>query len=208
MCVIVYSLILRISFYNSPGTFIPLDKIRTLERRDRHTECNTRVCEQIITQIETNVRSTLACCVKKNQSGMFKKLLTVNSFGINALVIIRIFAGMLIHIHGNMLFDSQTMHTMAESLSKDMGMPFPFLMAYLAKGSEFFGGLLLVLGLFTRFVTIPLIITMAVAAFVAHHGQITGDGEHAFLFLLIFVAFFFIGSGKWSIDYLLKRKKE
>ena len=139
---------------------------------------------------------------------MLKKFHSIDPFGINALVIIRIFAGILIHIHGNMLFDSQTMHTMAESLSKDMGMPFPFLMAYLAKGSEFFGGLLLVLGLFTRFVTIPLIITMAVAAFVAHHGQITGDGEHAFLFLLIFVAFFFIGSGKWSIDYLLKRKKE
>jgi len=139
---------------------------------------------------------------------MLKKFHSIDPFGINALVIIRIFAGILIHIHGNMLLDSQTMHTMAESLSKDMGMPFPFLMAYLAKGSEFFGGLLLVLGLFTRFVTIPLIITMAVAAFVAHHGQITGDGEHAFLFLLIFVAFFFIGSGKWSIDYLLKRKKE
>jgi len=139
---------------------------------------------------------------------MLKKFHSIDPFGINVLVIIRIFAGMLIHIHGNMLFDSRMMNTMADSLSNDMGMPFPLLMAYLAKGSEFFGGLLLALGLFTRFATIPLIITMAVAAFVAHHGQITGDGEHAFLFLLIFVAFFFIGSGKWSVDYLLKRKKK
>ena len=139
---------------------------------------------------------------------MLKKFHSIDPFGIKALVIIRIFAGILIHIHGKMLFDSQMMNTMAESLSKNMGMPFPLLMAYLAKGSEFFGGLLLALGLFTRFATIPLIITMAVAAFVAHHGQITGDGEHAFLFLLIFVAFFFIGSGKWSVDYLLKRKKK
>jgi len=137
---------------------------------------------------------------------MLKKFHSIDPFGINALVIIRIFAGILIHIHGKMLFDSQMMNNMAESLSKDMGMPFPLLMAYLAKGSEFFGGLLLVLGLFTRFVTIPLTITMAVAAFVAHHGQITGDGEHAFLFLLIFLAFFFIGSGKWSVDYLVKSR--
>jgi len=81
-------------------------------------------------------------------------------------------------------------------------------MAYLAKGSEFFGGLFFAMGLLTRFMAIPLSITMVVAAFVAHHGQITGEGEHAFLFLLIFVAFFFIGSGKWSVDYLLKRKKK
>ena len=139
---------------------------------------------------------------------MIKKLISVNPFGIDALSIIRVFAGILILIHGKVVFDSQVMNGMGESLSKDMGMPFPLLMAYLAKGSEFFGGLLFALGLLTRFMAIPLSITMAVAAFVAHHGQITGEGEHAFLFLLIFTAFFFIGSGKWSVDYLLKRRKK
>jgi putative oxidoreductase len=137
---------------------------------------------------------------------MIKKLLSLGLLGVESLAVIRIFAGILILLHGKMVFDSQIMNGMAESLSNDMGMPFPLLMAYLAKGSEFFGGLLLALGLLTRFVTILLIITMAVAAFVAHHGQITGDGEHAFLFLLIFVAFFIIGSGKWSADYLLKKR--
>ncbi len=139
---------------------------------------------------------------------MIKKLLSVNPVGIFALSIIRVFAGILILLHGKMVFDSQIMNGMAESISKDMGMPFPFLMAYLAKGSEFFGGLFFALGLFIRFVSVPLAITMAVAAFVAHHGQITGEGEHAFLFLLIFAAFFFIGSGKWSVDYLLKKIKK
>lgn len=139
---------------------------------------------------------------------MIKKLLSVNPVGIDALSIIRVFAGVLILLHGKIVFDSQIINGMAESMSKDIGMPFPLLMAYLAKGSEFFGGLFLALGLLTRFVSIPLAITMAVAAFIAHHGQITGDGEHAFLFLLIFVAFFFIGSGKWSVDYLLKKIKK
>jgi len=139
---------------------------------------------------------------------MIKKLISVNPFGIDTLSIIRVFAGILILIHGKMVFDSQVMNAMGESLSKDMGISFPLLMAYLAKGSEFFGGLFFALGLLTRFVSIPLAITMAVAAFVAHHGQITGEGEHAFLFLLIFAAFFFIGSGKWSVDYLLKRIKK
>lgn len=139
------------------------------------------------------------------QFSMIKKLLSVKPFGIDALSIIRVFAGVLILLHGKMIFDSQIMNGMAESMSKDMGMSFPYLMAYLAKGSEFFGGLFFALGLLTRFVSVPLAINMAVAAFVAHHGQITGEGEHAFLFLLIFVAFFFIGSGKWSLDYLLQR---
>jgi putative oxidoreductase len=139
---------------------------------------------------------------------MLKKLSSLNPFGIDLLAIIRIFTGILILLHGKMVFDSQIMNGMAESMSKDLGMPFPLLMAYLAKGSEFFGGLFFALGFLTRFVTIPLSITMAVAAFVAHHGQITGEGEHAFLFLLIFAAFFFIGSGKWSVDYLLKRIKK
>jgi putative oxidoreductase len=136
---------------------------------------------------------------------MFTKILSLTPFGINALAIIRVLAGILILMHGKMVFDIEIMKGMAESLSKDLRLPFPFLMAYLAKGSEFFGGIMLAVGLFTRFASIPLAITMAVAAFGAHHGQITGEGEHAFLFLLIFVAFFFIGSGKWSIDYLLKR---
>ena len=136
---------------------------------------------------------------------MFRKLLSVSPLGIDVLGIIRIIAGILILNHGKMVFDHTIMNDMAGSLSKDLGMPFPMLMAYLAKGAEFFGGIFLALGLFTRFASIPLIITMAVAAFGAHHGQISGEGEHAFLFLLIFAAFFFIGSGKWSVDYLIKR---
>lgn len=139
---------------------------------------------------------------------MIKNFLSVNPYGIDMLSIIRAFAGVLILLHGKVVFDSQIMNGMAESMSKEMGMPFPALMAYLAKGSEFFGGLLFALGFLTRVVSIPLIITMVVAAFVAHHGQITGDGEHAFLFLLIFAAFFLIGSGKWSVDYLLKSLKK
>ena len=50
-------------------------------------------------------------------------------------------------------------------------------------GAELFCSVLLVIGLFTRFSLLPLIIAMLVAVFNAHHGEIFGDGEHAFLFL-------------------------
>lgn len=49
-----------------------------------------------------------------------------------------------------------------------LGLPFPELMTALAAGTEFFGAILLILGLFTRLISIPLMITMLVAAFTVH----------------------------------------
>ncbi|WP_404340079.1 DoxX family protein [Pseudoalteromonas mariniglutinosa] len=49
-----------------------------------------------------------------------------------------------------------------------LGLPFPDLLAFLAAWTEFLGGWLLLLGLLTRLVTIPLMITMIVAATTVH----------------------------------------
>ena len=49
-----------------------------------------------------------------------------------------------------------------------LGMPAPMLMAILAGLTEFFGGWAILLGVATRLFTIPLMITMLVAAFTAH----------------------------------------
>ena len=49
-----------------------------------------------------------------------------------------------------------------------LGVPAPELMAYLAGGTEFIGGWLILLGLGTRLVALPLMMTMAVAAVTAH----------------------------------------
>jgi len=53
-----------------------------------------------------------------------------------------------------------------------LGMPFPGLMAVLAGGTEFLGGIALLIGFATRWFSIPLMITMLVAALTAHwqHG--------------------------------------
>jgi putative oxidoreductase len=137
---------------------------------------------------------------------MFRKFILVNPIGTDVLALMRISAGLLIHIHGNMILDPEKMQHMAGFLDSGLGLPFPLFMAYLSKGTEFFGGLLFALGFFTRFISLPLIINMAVAAFGSHHGQITGAGEQAFIYLLIFAVYFFVGSGKWSVDYLLRKK--
>ncbi len=49
-----------------------------------------------------------------------------------------------------------------------LGLPFPELMTALAAGTEFFGALLLILGLAVRWVSLPLMITMLVAAITVH----------------------------------------
>lgn len=49
-----------------------------------------------------------------------------------------------------------------------LGLPFPELMAVLAAATEFFGGALILVGLGTRWVSIPLMVTMLVAIFAVH----------------------------------------
>lgn len=66
-----------------------------------------------------------------------------------------------------------------------LGLPFPALLGFLAWAAEYFGAILLVLGLATRWISIPLIITMLVAIFSVHidHGWAaiasSADGEIA-----------------------------
>ena len=49
-----------------------------------------------------------------------------------------------------------------------LGMPLPEVMAFLATAAELGGGIMLLAGLATRLVAVPLMITMAVAAFTVH----------------------------------------
>jgi uncharacterized membrane protein YphA (DoxX/SURF4 family) len=56
-----------------------------------------------------------------------------------------------------------------------LGIPLPELMAFLAGATEFFGGIALLVGLATRWVSLPLMFTMIVAAATAHWS----NGWHA-----------------------------
>jgi putative oxidoreductase len=69
--------------------------------------------------------------------------------------------------------------------------------------AEFFCSLLLIIGLFTRFACIPLIICMAVAVFKAHNGDILGDGSTAALFLGCYIVLLLTGPGKISVDSMI-----
>lgn len=52
-----------------------------------------------------------------------------------------------------------------------LGLPFPTLLAYMAAYTEAIGALLLLVGLATRWISIPLMVTMLVAIFAVHWGH-------------------------------------
>ncbi len=88
-----------------------------------------------------------------------------------------------------------------------MGIPFPTLNAYMAACTEITGVILLTLGLFTRLISIPLMVVMVVAISTVHlaHGFSAGDnGFEIPLYYMLFLALFAsVGAGKLSLDYLL-----
>jgi len=73
----------------------------------------------------------------------------------------------------------------------------------LAIFAEFFCALFILIGLFTRLATIPLIVTMCVALFKAHNADIFGEGEMATLYLTGYVALLLIGPGKIRLDGMM-----
>ncbi len=132
-----------------------------------------------------------------------KKLLSTKysdtSFNI-AILLLRLGSGglMIHHGYGKLAGFAAKSHTFSDPLHIG-SMPSLVLVIF----AEFFCAIFIVCGLFTRLACIPLIIAMAVAAFISHKGQITGDGEHAMLFLATYLVILFTGPGKISLDKVL-----
>lgn len=90
-----------------------------------------------------------------------------------------------------------------------LGIPFPILNAYLAGTTEIAGSVLLIIGLGTRIITIPLMIVMLVAIFTVHlsNGFEASDNgfEIPLYYLTMLFALFIFGAGKFSIDFFIRR---
>ncbi len=75
--------------------------------------------------------------------------------------------------------------------------------------AEFFCGIFVLLGLMTRFATIPLIINMAVIVFYVNHGHFSNASQYPntqivpTMFLAGFIVLLFTGPGKISMDRLI-----
>lgn len=85
-----------------------------------------------------------------------------------------------------------------------LGPVFTFTFAVFA---EFVCSVFIIFGFLTRIAAIPLIITMAVAALVVHIPDGFGRQELPLLFMFGFILLFFSGAGKYSLDFILSKKK-
>ena len=88
----------------------------------------------------------------------------------------------------------------------ELGFPLPFFFAWMAGISEFLGGLLIALGLFTRPAAFLWICTMGTAAFLRHADDPFSSKEKALLYLVIGLCLFLTGGGKYSLSKLLFNK--
>ena len=119
-----------------------------------------------------------------------------------AMLVLRIAAGGLMVKHGYdklIHFDGTASHMMNfMGIGKQAS-------AALVIFAEFFCSILLIIGLFTRLACIPLIVTMAVALFIAQKGDFFGEGQVAALFLVTFIVLLFTGPGRASADKLISK---
>jgi len=86
----------------------------------------------------------------------------------------------------------------------------PVWLAYAAAASEFGGGILLMLGLATRFAAVFVAATMGVAAFKVHAPAfaLPAGMEYALTLMIVAIGLVFTGPGAFAIDRLFARRKD
>jgi putative oxidoreductase len=85
----------------------------------------------------------------------------------------------------------------------------PAFWGFMAAFAEFFGGVCLIAGLFTRVFSVLLTATMAVAATMhLSKGDDFTVASHAIEMGVVFLSLMFMGPGRISLDWLLFRKKD
>lgn len=121
-----------------------------------------------------------------------------------ALLFMRICVGLFMITEGSLKFMGglETLKWVGSAI-QNFGIHFwPTAWGFLAASAEFFGGIGLLLGLSTRLATIFLICVMIVA--LTMHIK-KGDSIAVFGFplmmLIVFISFFIMGGGKYSLDY-------
>ncbi|MGC6423550.1 MAG: DoxX family protein [Lentimonas sp.] len=131
-------------------------------------------------------------------------LKTSNSY---AFLPLRIGVGIVMFAHGAQKlfgwFGGYGLQGTGQFFAENLDLKPGVLMAALAGGTEFFGGLLLLAGLFTRGAAAAIAVTMAVAIITAHPSTLfasNGGMEYPLTLLLASLALLIGGGGVLSVD--------
>ncbi len=139
---------------------------------------------------------------------MFTKALdTYRDIG---LLILRIGIGGMMIFHGapKMLGGPESWEGTGKAMAV-IGIKFlPVMWGFLASFAEFAGGILIIFGLFFRTMSFMIFFTMLIASL---RGLARGNGlrgaAHAIEMGIVFLSLIFIGPGKYSLDEMLKKRK-
>jgi len=141
---------------------------------------------------------------------MKKNILTSSAPNV-ALLILRIGIGLMFMIHGipKLTGGVSTWEFLGSQMSV-LGIGFGLTFwGFMAAISESLGGLLLIIGLFTRPAAILMLFTMFIAAMM-HFSN--GDGfkgaSHAMELGIVFISVIISGAGKYSLDQLVFKNKK
>lgn len=121
------------------------------------------------------------------------------------LLVLRIGVAMLMLTHGLpklmiLLGDGPIQFPSVLGMSSEISL-------FLAIGAEVFCSLLVLTGVATRLAVVPLIITMLVAVFLVHGSDPFLRKEPGLMYLLMYTTLLIGGSGKYSLDYAMRRRK-
>lgn len=128
--------------------------------------------------------------------------------------LVRVSTGLILMPHGAQKlfgwFGGGGLAATARGFEANLGLAPGLLWAGLAGATEFFGGLLLALGLLTRPAALGVVVIMAVAVFLVHlpNGFFWGQGgyEYPLLWGLIALAIALRGGGELSLDRAIGRE--
>ena len=126
-----------------------------------------------------------------------------------AVVPLRIVLGLTFAAHGAQKlfgwFGGYGLEATAGYFQEQLGLAPGILWAFLAAAGEFFGGLLLMVGLLARFQGAMLAFTMLVAIVTAHSSSffLPSGMEYALMLMAASLVFALGGAGKVSVDYNL-----
>ncbi len=118
------------------------------------------------------------------------------------------FAFIFVHGWGKIMGGPELWGKLGGSMA-NLGITFaPVFWGFMAAISEFGGGILILLGLFTRPASAFMAFTMLVA-FIQHSSKLDPWNRtiYPMEMFAVFMALLFIGAGKYSIDALISRKK-
>lgn len=119
------------------------------------------------------------------------------------LVVLRVVVGLVFLIHGGQKLFMFGFGGTAGFLGS-IGVPLPMVAAIVVIAVEFLGGLALILGFWTRYVSALLAVNMLVALITVHWpaGFFVSNGGYEFVLTLLAASAFFAltGPGSWSLD--------